>query len=77
MINPAFRWFEIVELPVTTDAVISMATKGQKGNETHNKSKLPYFDKSPAMISNLVNKTWLSHFQHSQHINYEVSSNTL
>jgi hypothetical protein len=28
MIDPASRWFEIVELLVTTDAVIPMDTKG-------------------------------------------------
>ena len=31
MIDPASSWFEIVELPVTTDAVIPMDTKGQQG----------------------------------------------
>ncbi len=31
MIDPASSWFEIVELPVTTDAVIPMDTKGAKG----------------------------------------------
>ena len=30
MIDPASSWFEIVELPVTTDAVIPMDTKGQR-----------------------------------------------
>jgi len=44
MIDPASSWFEIVELPVTTDAVIPMDTKGQKGTKTHNNTKLPYFD---------------------------------
>ena len=60
MIDPASSWFEIVELPVTTDAVIPLDTKGQKGTKTHTSTKLLYFDKSSAMISNLVNKTWLS-----------------
>ena len=35
MIDPASSWFEIVELPVTTDAVIPMDTKGQRGTKTH------------------------------------------
>ena len=35
MIDPASSWFEIVELPVTTDAVIHMDTKGRKGTKTH------------------------------------------
>ncbi len=34
MIDPASSWFEIVELPVTTDAVIPMDKKGQQGNNT-------------------------------------------
>ena len=43
IIDPASSCFEIVELPVTTDAVIPMDTKGQKGTKTHNNTKLPYF----------------------------------
>ena len=50
MMDPASSWFEIVELPVTT-----LDTKGHKGTKTHEHSKLPYFDKSSAMISNVVN----------------------
>jgi hypothetical protein len=50
MIDPASSWFEIVELPVTTDVVIPLDAKGQKGKKTHNNTKLPYFDKSSAMI---------------------------
>jgi hypothetical protein len=30
MIDPASSWFEIVELPVTPDAVIPMDTKGHR-----------------------------------------------
>ena len=51
MIDPVFSWFEIVELPVTTDAVIPMDTKGQKCTKTHINTKLPYLDKSSTMIS--------------------------
>ncbi len=36
MIDPGSSWFEIVELPVTTDAVIPMEKKGQQGTKTHN-----------------------------------------
>ena len=61
MIDPASSWFEIV-VPVTTDAVIPMDTNGRKGTKTHNNTKLPYFDKSSAMISNLVNKTSFSRY---------------
>ena len=70
MIDPASSWFEIVELPVTTEAVIPMDTKGLKGTKTHKIIKLPYFDKSSEMISNLVNKTWFSHYPCCQHIIY-------
>ena len=56
MIDSASSWFEIVELPVTTDVVIPMDTKGQKGTKTHINTKLPYFDKSSTIISKIVNK---------------------
>ncbi len=39
MIDPAFSWFEIVELPVISDAVIPMDTKGHKGTMTHKQTK--------------------------------------
>ncbi len=34
MIDPDSSWFEIVELLVTTEAVIPMDTKGQNGTST-------------------------------------------
>ena len=71
MIDPASSWFEMVELPVTTEVVIPMDTKGQKGTKTHNHTKLPYFDKSSTMISHFVNKTWFSHYPHCQYIIYD------
>ena len=74
MIDPASSWFEIVELPVTTDAVIPMDTKGQQGIRTHNNTKLPYFDKSSTMISHLVNKTWFSRYPCCQYIIYDNGS---
>ena len=74
MIDPASSWFEIVELSITTDAVIPMDTKGQQGIKTHNNTKLPYFDKSSAMISHLVNKTWFSCYPHCQYIIYDNGS---
>ena len=36
MIDPASSWFEIVEQPVTTEAIIFIDTKGKQGNKTHN-----------------------------------------
>jgi hypothetical protein len=47
-----------------------MDTKGQKRTKTHNNILLPYFDKSSAMISNLVNKTWFSCYPLLQYIIY-------
>jgi hypothetical protein len=76
MIDPDSCWFEIVELSVTTDMVIPMDAKRQRGTKTHQNAKLPYFDKSSAMISNLVNKTWFSCYPHCQYIIYvELNSN--
>eukprot|EP00804_Cyclotella_cryptica_P004321 CCRYP_013509-RB/>CCRYP_013509-RB protein AED:0.44 eAED:0.44 QI:0/0/0/1/0/0/2/0/175 len=60
LINPASGWFEIVELPVITEVIIPLDTKGRKGKQTHAEPKSAYFDKSSAMISNLVNKTWFT-----------------
>ena len=70
MIDPASSWFEIVEMSVTTDAIILMDTEGCKGTKAHNNNKLPYFDISSVMIStiisNLINKTWFSQYPHCQ-----------
>eukprot|EP00804_Cyclotella_cryptica_P017384 CCRYP_020239-RA/>CCRYP_020239-RA protein AED:0.58 eAED:0.68 QI:0/-1/0/1/-1/0/1/0/488 len=74
MINPASSWFEVVELPITTDAVTPTDTKGQKGTKTHTNPKLPYFDKSSTMINNLVNKTWFSRYPRCQYIIYDNGS---
>ena len=74
MIDPASSWFKIVELPVATDAVIPMDTKGQQGIRTHNNPKLLYFDKSSTMISHLVNKTWISRYPRCQYIIYDNGS---
>ena len=63
MIDPATSWLEVVELPATEDSVIPMDTKGHKGKMTHTTAKQAYFDKSSAMISILVNKTWFSQYQ--------------
>ncbi len=40
VIDPASSWFEIVELPVTIEAVIPMDTKGCKDTKTHKQNKL-------------------------------------
>ena len=73
-VDPASSWFEIVELPVITEAIIPLDTKGRKGKKIHEEPKLAYFDKSSAMISNLVNKTWFSRYPHCQYIIYDNGS---
>ena len=45
--------------------------KISEGTQIHNNTKLPYFYKSSAMISNLGNKTWFSHYPHCQYIIYD------
>jgi len=45
-----------------------------QGKKTHKQPKLAYFDKSPAMISNLVNKTWFSWYPRCQYINSDNGS---
>ena len=68
MIDPASSWFEIVELPV-----VDLSTTGRSAHD-NTKTKDAYFDKSSAMISNLVNKTWFSRYPHCQHIIYDNGS---
>jgi hypothetical protein len=46
MIDPDSSWFEVEELPVTTDVVIPMDVKGHKDIKAHNNTTLPSFDKS-------------------------------
>jgi hypothetical protein len=75
MRDPASSWFETVELPVTTDAVIPLDAKGQMGTKTHNNTKLPFFDKSSTMNSNLVKKTWFSHYPHFQYMYMTTEAN--
>ena len=74
MIDPATSWFEIVELPVVQCSVTSTAKdiKGQKGKKTPDKE--PYFDKSSAMISKLVNKTWFCRYPRCSAIIYDNGS---
>ena len=48
--------------------------RGKRGTKTYDNTKLPYFDKSSAMISNLVNKTWFSRYPRCQYIIYDNGS---
>jgi hypothetical protein len=76
MIDPATSWFEIVELPVL-EPVSSDAPdtkRGRKRKREHDKPKEAYFDKSSAMISSLVNKTWFCRYPRCQNIIYDNGS---
>jgi hypothetical protein len=74
VIDPASSWFEIVELPVITEAIIPPDAKGHKGKKTCKQPKFAYFDKSSTMISSLVHKTWFSWYPRCQYINYDNGS---
>jgi hypothetical protein len=74
MIDLANSWLEIVELPVVDKPTIPTGTRWHKGISTHNTPKVPYFNKSSAMISTLVNKNWFSRYPHCQHVIYDNGS---
>ncbi len=71
MTDSATSWLEIVELPVSDNPTVPTGTWGCKGISTHNTPKVPYFYKSSAMTSTLVNKTWFSWYPHHQHVIYD------
>ncbi len=68
MINPTTSWFEIVKLPtVAQETTVPPTGKGKKvtfDKNTKVAEEEPYFDKSSALISNLVYKTWFSRYPH-------------
>ena len=74
IIDPVTSWLKNVELLVVDNPTIPKGTRGCKGISTHNTPKVPYFDKSSAMISSLVNKTWFSQYPRCQHIIYDNGS---
>ncbi len=73
MIDPASSWFEIVELPVLETPNTSTA-ESKSGTKAHKQTKEAYFDKSSAMISTLVNKTWFSRYPRCRNIIYDNGS---
>ena len=77
MIDPTTSWLEIIELHVGETTTIPTDVMRRKGTLTHNTPKAPYFDKSSAMISTLVNKTWFSQYLCCQKsfMTMEVNSN--
>jgi hypothetical protein len=74
MINPASSWLEIIVLLVVETSAIPTGTPGHKGMSTHTTPKVPYFDKSSAMISTLVNMAWFSWYPCCQHVIYDDGS---
>jgi hypothetical protein len=76
MIDQATSWLQIIELPVVETSTISMGTWGHKGPLTHTTPKVPYFNKSSAMISTLVNKTWFSRYGCCQQVIYDNAVNS-
>jgi hypothetical protein len=56
MINPAFSWFKIVELPL----VMKLQTKMVRREEKIIKEEI--FDSSSDGMSQLVHKTWLCRY---------------
>jgi hypothetical protein len=68
MIEPDSSWFEVAELPV-----VEYTTTSKSARDT-TKEKDAYFNKSSAMISTLVDKTWFSRYPRCQHILYDNRS---
>jgi hypothetical protein len=64
MIDPATSWLKIIELLVVEAAAVLSGTWGHEGMLTHTTPQVPYFNKSSAMISTLVNKIWFSQYPH-------------
>jgi hypothetical protein len=71
MIDPAFSWFEVVELPVVD---LTPTSSSKTKAKPYDKPKEAYFDKSSSMISTLVNKTWFIRYPRCQHIIYDNGS---
>jgi hypothetical protein len=61
MINPATKWFEIVELP-TVRVTVPKGGKGKKTTCFNYTKDAVIFDKTSAQISNLVYKCWFSRY---------------
>ena len=74
MIDPATSWLEIVELMVVDRPTIPTGTRGRKCISTRNTPQVPYFNKSSAMISTLVNKTWFSGYPHCPQVIHDNGS---
>ena len=71
MIDPFSSWFEIAELPVELFIYIT-SEEDNSGTKVHKMTKKDKFDKSSAIISHFVNKTWFSRYPHCHHIIYDT-----
>jgi hypothetical protein len=60
IIDPATSWFEIVELPTVTKLMVPKVGKSKKATCTSCTKFAETFDKTSALISNLVYKCWYS-----------------
>jgi hypothetical protein len=65
MIDPAFSWFEVVELPT----IMRLMTKKVNGKERTIKEEI--FDKSSDQISQLVKKIWLCRYPQCCYLIYD------
>ena len=75
MIDPATSWFEVAELPIVQRKDIATIAKGTKSQKGKKKTpEQPYFDKSSAKISELVNKTWFCRYPRCRNIIYDNGS---
>ncbi len=62
MIDPATNWFEIGGLPTVTKLMVPKAGKGKKTTCTDYTKVAETFDKTSALISNLVHTCWFSRY---------------
>jgi hypothetical protein len=74
MIDPATRWFEIVELRNVIKLTIPNMGKSKKATCNDYTKVAETFDKLSAQISNLVYKTWFSRYPHCWNLIYNNGS---
>jgi hypothetical protein len=68
MIDPAYSWFEVVELPTITQLMT------RRVNSKDKLLKEEIFDKSSDQISQLVNKIWLCRYPRCRYLIYNNKS---
>jgi len=68
MIDPAFSWLEVVELPTITRVMT------KKVNDKERTIEEEIFDKSSDRIARLVNKIWLCRYPRCRYLIYDNGS---